>query len=138
MLVMEWKTFCCIHHFHLDHNTPCLLPPRILHISLGTTVIHMKNYRGGAVNKENCVVPKTIHTPHGGDFSFRPPTPGFSVIFQLDQAPPGKNSYINNAFALYYLCESLLFLREKNPFIHVNSVCNHLEFALETSFLVNN
>ena len=90
---MEWKTFCCIHHFHVDHNTPCLLPPRILHISLGTTVIHMKNYRGGggvAVTKENCVFPKTIQTPHGGDFSFRPPTPGFSVIFQLDQAPPER------------------------------------------------
>ena len=89
---MECKTFCCIHHFHVDHNTPCLLPPRILHISLGTTVIHIKNYKGGwgAVKKENCVVPKTIHTPHGGDFSFRPPTPGISVIFQLDQAPPER------------------------------------------------
>ena len=65
------------------------------------------------MNKVNCVVPKNIHTPHGGDFSFRPPTPGISGIFQLDQAPPGKNSYLNNAFALHYLCESELFLREK-------------------------
>ena len=42
--------------------------------------------RGGgeAVNKVNCVVPKNIHTPPGGDFSFRPPTPGMSVFFQLD------------------------------------------------------
>ena len=61
------------------------------------------------MKKVNCVVP----TPHEGDFSFRPPTPGISVIFQLDQALPGKNSYINNAFGLYYLCESELFLREK-------------------------
>ena len=56
---------------------------------------------GRWVNKVNCVVSKNIHTPHGGDFSFRPPPPRISVIFQLDQEPPGKNSYINNACALY-------------------------------------
>ena len=48
---------------------------------------------GRGVNKVNCVVSKNIHTPHGGDFSF--------IIFQLDQEPPGKISYINNACALY-------------------------------------
>ena len=56
---------------------------------------------GRGVNKVNCVVSKNIHTPHGGDFSFRPPPPRISVIFQLDQEPPGKISYINNACALY-------------------------------------
>ena len=40
----------------------------------------------------------------GGVFFFNPPPPPpprISVIFQLDQEPPGKNSYINNACALY-------------------------------------
>ena len=38
---------------------------------------------GGGEQGELCSS-KNIHTPPGGDFSFRPPTPGKSVIFQLD------------------------------------------------------
>ena len=73
------------------------------------------------VRNLNCVVPENIYTPS--------PTEG---TFALDP-PPGKNSYVKNAVALYYYSKDNCFCDkelEKNPFIHVNTVSNNLNFAL--------
>ena len=71
---------------------------------------------------------KIIHTPHEGhffklpspwNFHFRrclpyPPPPVISLIFQLGWIPPGKNTFLKNAVALYfYVIDNCFCDREK-------------------------
>ena len=72
------------------------------------------------VRNLNCVVPENIYTPS--------PT---EETFALDPRP-GKNSYVKNAVALCYCAKDNCFCdkERKNPFIHVNTVSNNLNFAL--------
>ena len=43
-----------------------------------------------------------------GDACHIPPPPGISVIFQLGWVPPGKNTFVKNAVALYFYAKDNL------------------------------
>ena len=107
---------------------------------------------------EHYVVPKYIHfpppPPTEGTFSLEPHPSVISIPGGACPTPPPPHThpahplelswncrnfstwlgtpwkeYIKNAFALYYLAKFNCFCK-KNPFIHVNTVCNNLNFAL--------
>ena len=58
--------------------------------------------------------------------------------FRLGQAPPGKDIYVKNYVTLYYYAKVNCFCdkERKNPFIHVNTVSDCLNFAFFLSQLI--
>ena len=97
----------------------------------------------------------SIPPPHGGHFSFRPPTPlefPFQGVLIRPPAPENLRAFpawlgtpleriVTSKMLLRYTIMRKLIVsaikREKNPFIRVSTVSYNLNFALERSFLVN-